>query len=88
MLNISMASPSHGDTSMADYSMASISMGGAGSSDDNQSSRSDNSNTQVVKIEKKKPAKPGSSTMPGSYKVNQLGKLDEVEGDEEEGVQI
>lgn len=83
-----MASPSHGDTSMADYSMASISMGGAGSSDDNRSNRSDNSNTQVVKVEKKKLTKPGSSTMPGSYKVNHLGKLEEVEGDEEDGVQI
>ena len=39
---------------MADYSMASISVGGDGSSDQDNSSCSDDSNTEVVKIENKK----------------------------------
>lgn len=82
-------SPS-GDTSMADFSMASISMGGGASSDgdgEGRSSRSDDSNTQVVKVisdnnkAKKQIAKIGSTTLP-----NYLGKLEEVEGDEEDGV--
>ena len=83
MLNISMASPS-GDTSMADFSMASISMGDVASSDDNGSSRSDGSNTQIVKIEQKKRNR--GSGMVGSLKPQILDKLDEVEDyGEEEG---
>ena len=52
--NISMASPTSANTSMADFSMASISQGDMASSDQNNSSHSDDSDTEVVKVEKKK----------------------------------
>jgi len=82
LLNISMASPSNGDTSMADFSMASISMGDAGSSDreDDRSSRSNDSGTAVVRVDKKKPKAVAALA---NLKVNTLDKLDEVEGEED-----
>ena len=84
-MNLSMASPS-GDTSIADFSMASISQGGANSSDHGEdSSCSNDSTTQVVKIEKKKQKR--GSALQSSYKAPTLYKLDEVE-EQEDGYQI
>lgn len=83
LLNMSMASPSNGDTSMADFSMASISMDDAGSSnqdDDARSSKSDDSGTQVVRVDKKKPK---AATALANLKAVTLDKLDEVEGEED-----
>ena len=73
-----MMSPSN-DTSMASISMASVSMGQDSSVLDNSSDNSDDSNTQIRKVEEKKRQKIAAVT---SFNIkSQLTNIQEVEAD-------